>query len=165
MSQLQRRTWCGAAVKVNMGVEQLLALELDAMWHADVGKHSPPRASVQRIACVMDCCVPTHSSTESAPMPLVMSKMRFTPSSPRSATMSVGRPNSRARFLGAARAGSLQRSGRLPFASQRGHPTDRPRRRQRPPPLNPALRWQRRRRTSQYPVRPRRCQQAWDEVV
>ena len=52
---------------------------------------------MQRIACIIDSRVPTHSSTESAPIPLVMSLMRATPSSPRSATMSVA-PNSRASF-------------------------------------------------------------------
>src|SRR5207249_5985576 len=44
-----------------------------------------------------DLCVPTHSSTESAPIPFVSSLMRATPSSPRSVTMSVA-PNSRASF-------------------------------------------------------------------
>src|SRR6516165_4631700 len=47
------------------------------------------------MACIIDCCVPTHSSTESAPTPLVSSMTRATPSSPRSETMSVA-PNSRA---------------------------------------------------------------------
>src|SRR5436309_8584411 len=47
--------------------------------------------------CAADSCVPTHSSTESAPIPLVNSLIRSTPSSPRSVTISVA-PNSRASF-------------------------------------------------------------------
>src|SRR5207245_118734 len=38
------------------------------------------------MACIIDSCVPTHSSTESAPMPFVSSLTRATPSSPRSVT-------------------------------------------------------------------------------
>src|SRR4051812_40837653 len=38
---------------------------------------------------MIDSCVPTHSSTESAPIPSVISRMRSTPSCPRSTTMSV----------------------------------------------------------------------------
>lgn len=45
----------------------------------------------------MDWAVPTHSRTLSAPIPPVISLIRATPSSPRSATMSVA-PNSRASF-------------------------------------------------------------------
>src|SRR5438270_2368337 len=60
-------------------------------------KETYPPLRVQLIACSIASCVPTHSSTESAPIPLVMSIIRATPSSPRSATTSVA-PNSRASF-------------------------------------------------------------------
>src|SRR5947208_13164027 len=49
------------------------------------------------MACIIDSWVPTYSSTESAPIPLVSSFIRATPSAPRSVTMSVA-PNSRASF-------------------------------------------------------------------
>src|SRR5437763_17022050 len=49
------------------------------------------------MVCIIDSCVPTHSSTESAPMPFVRSLIRVMPSSPRSVTISVA-PNSRASF-------------------------------------------------------------------
>src|SRR6266581_1353848 len=73
------RGW--TAVEVNVGEEQSLAVELDPV----------------RNACSIASCVPTHSSTESALIPLVMSMIWATPSSPRSATTSVA-PNSRASF-------------------------------------------------------------------
>ena len=44
-------------------------------------------------AVAIDCVVPTHSSTASAPIPSVRSRMRSRASSPRSATRSVA-PNS-----------------------------------------------------------------------
>src|ERR671916_694888 len=49
------------------------------------------------MACIIDSCVPTASTTECAPSPSVMSLIRATPSSPRSVTMSVA-PNSSASF-------------------------------------------------------------------
>jgi hypothetical protein len=78
-----------------MRLEPLLAIELDTMRHTHIADGPPGR--VGRIACIMDCGVPTHSSTTSAPIPFVISLMRSTPSSPRSVTTSVA-PNSCASF-------------------------------------------------------------------
>src|SRR3954466_11730463 len=47
------------------------------------------------MACIIDSCVPTASTTECAPSPPVSSLIRAAPSSPRSVTISVA-PNSRA---------------------------------------------------------------------
>src|SRR5205823_12638361 len=60
----QRR---GAAVEMNMREEQLLAVEMDPVRNADVADKPPGR--VERMACIIGSCVPTHSSTESAPTP------------------------------------------------------------------------------------------------
>src|SRR5215208_3138528 len=47
------------------------------------------------MACIIDSCVPTASTTECAPSPPVSSLIRAAPSSPRSLTISLA-PNSRA---------------------------------------------------------------------
>ena len=82
-----------AAVQTDVREEQLLP---SSRRRAARRRSRPIRpGGRQRIACIIDSCVPTHSSTESAPTPSVSSLMRATPSSPRSVTMSVA-PNSRA---------------------------------------------------------------------
>ena len=54
-------------MEVNVGVEQLRTVKSHAVRHTDVADIST--FAVDRIACIMDSCVPTHSSTESAPIP------------------------------------------------------------------------------------------------
>ena len=67
--------------------KQLLSIELDSVRHANIADHGPGRA--HWMACVIDSFVPTHSSTASAPTPLVSCFIRATPSSPRSEMMCV----------------------------------------------------------------------------
>jgi hypothetical protein len=95
ISYLETAHRCRTTMEMDLGIEQLLAVELDSVRDTNVA-HGTARA-VERIACIIDSCVPTHSSTASAPIPFVSSLMRATASSPRSVTMSVA-PNSRASF-------------------------------------------------------------------
>jgi hypothetical protein len=61
----------GTTMKVDVGVEELFALSSTPCGTPTKLTYPPLR--VERIACIIDSWVPTHSSTESAPMPSVIS--------------------------------------------------------------------------------------------
>jgi hypothetical protein len=54
----------GPTVEVHVLEEQFLGVQFDAVRDADIA-HVPP-GRVEWMACIIDSCVPTHSSTESA---------------------------------------------------------------------------------------------------